>query len=1119
MIPPPIPYHNDFYLKPLNIYQDNDNDLPLPPFGQGETLEEVGFFQAESNPPLFTFLFADYMKIWKEPFNPSKGIVNIKKQFVDPLHGLLRDMAFYFDINKNNPLEIVDFLMNQGCFTLDSGELLKECISALSTFQEHDELSLEPNLSFRTMTLNQKLLLEKTYWLVLHPLYHFLEINLEQQRLNDLKLFFQQIDLVQTAFQSKFPLLPDALVRHIALHHCRTKASLETHLHYFKALSKHTKESLRECYFNALEESLSQENASEIFQILLNVPNKSGLRIGFSRNLKKLEAGLEKMTDRLENGQTVAIALPSLFPVRSRHLKHSLIEQLGEGKSYRMQFGEYDFQFKQMPYHPLMEYAIHNLTSRIAGRVTPANLLVRFDVYKGLEKKSYPVLISETIQGKSLSDEWQNIIPNQSYTWNLLCSILTHPGDGRFSNYIIDDTQNLFCLDNEYSFVELADQGKVQFCSALFSSMPLETHLDQEVLKEFAALDIDAILLGWIEDVIRKEKEYMNLFHKSVEGDFTPTILFREGALATLYLQFWSLQNAIQQALDKKETVAAGDLLNELVSLTDESIGMLVHKAYDSYHEVSDAKKRLKKAIFRTTEEPLSSIQYCKALKIEPSIEKIEKQRCYSPEEAKKEILLILNHENCSIDFKQLDRARLVQLALTQKIKKSAKKASQEEANSKVILSLAKPQGMSIKDFKEMEPKILIQTMKYSVGLAERGEITDEEKASILYFFNIFIEAIRNDDINENHPIQNSFYKKIVEGGYRPKLLFAGKWKFQKILSRELEITMNQIESDADILNAKSREELVLKRNFYRGVLAGDLSGNRYKPAGGGVNGAVLFRHLESEVKQPNFLLFDERSYLPFLGVFKPHPLTVREFKGWFDLTQWGERIKTVAGMDAKLNKKDPDCRVNNEIFAYELFYIFGFYAYIGFPTTLKFTNKNDIRNRSASFCAFIPGFDVVEKHVKVLDEKNRQYTDEELYIWQMSKIFDFLTGNMDGHEGNAFVKLDNNARLIGAVNFDYDKAFAIQLTPKIGNQYKWANLEISKRNFTEKTKLALHDIFMNPDGENKIQIFLNQAREGGEQNFTIDQEVLLRKRIEFLKKIVIGEIQQLSDLKNVSYV
>lgn len=438
--------------------------------------------------------------------------------------------------------------------------------------------------------------------------------------------------------------------------------------------------------------------------------------------------------------------------------------------------------------------------------------------------------------------------------------------------------------------------------------------------------------------------------------------------------------------------------------------------------------------------------------------------------------------------------------------------------------TLVELSAKTVAELQTTEPGKLIRIMKYCIELSESDVVTEEDKLAITGFFAKFITAIRNEDINENHLIENIFYKKMLNHGYKPNQLFAGKWKLQQIISKDLEDAMNAIKNMDPSLDLKAKEELILKRSFYRGVLAADLNGNRYKPAGGGVNGAMFFRHLESGLKIAETLLPGETSHVPFLGVFKPHPETVREFKGWFDLTQWGERIKAVAGMDANLNKTDPHNRVHNEIFAYELFHIFGFNAYIGFPTTLKFTNKNDVEARPASFCAFIPGLDIVGAHVESVTKKGaisnlldqvRTYSDQELHIWQMSKIFDFLTGNMDGHEGNAFVKVEHG-KVVGAVNFDYDKAFANVKTKGIGNQYKWANLEISKNDFTAATRKALKEMLKKPHGKKKITAFLTKARADGvrKENFTEAQENLLRERIEVLHKVINGEIQQLSDLQ-----
>jgi NLR family CARD domain-containing protein 3 len=240
--------------------------------------------------------------------------------------------------------------------------------------------------------------------------------------------------------------------------------------------------------------------------------------------------------------------------------------------------------FKQKPTHPLMEFAIHNLFFRVAGDLTPETTLVRFEVEIKGEIKIYPVLVSKTIEGSLLKEATTSHLQLDNpqwarWTWMLLCSLLTKPGDGRFSNYILDPHLNIFCVDNDIAFVEPVVKSvfsqKIHFCSALFCLFP-ERSLDRGVLKEFCALDVDAILDGWIEDVIEQEKAYVELFseperEKLYQEDpnnrFKATILFREGTLALLNLQFCHLQNYLRFILSQNKELFPLNLLEQNISI------------------------------------------------------------------------------------------------------------------------------------------------------------------------------------------------------------------------------------------------------------------------------------------------------------------------------------------------------------------------------------------------------------------------------------------------------------------------------------------------------------------------------------------------------------------------
>src|SRR5690606_73850 len=110
----------------------------------------------------------------------------------------------------------------------------------------------------------------------------------------------------------------------------------------------------------------------------------------------------------------------------------------------RAQYKDCDLHFKQKPSHPMMEYAVDNLTSRIMGRSAPPTLLARLEVMIKGKKNVYPLLISETIQGSSLLDVKLEELDKKQLSWLLICYILIRPGDGRLSNYIVDELGRIY---------------------------------------------------------------------------------------------------------------------------------------------------------------------------------------------------------------------------------------------------------------------------------------------------------------------------------------------------------------------------------------------------------------------------------------------------------------------------------------------------------------------------------------------------------------------------------------------------------------------------------------------------------------------------------------------------
>ncbi|MGZ6298680.1 MAG: DUF4116 domain-containing protein, partial [Parachlamydiaceae bacterium] len=550
----------------------------------------------------------DFSLAWKQHFDCKILTYNIKEKFVETLYHPLSDLALYCGIESTNTLEIADALIDRQVLPGEMRHVLKECLSLIyqirvRTHEQHrtqkEEAHLIPEEVFA---------LENCYWQILIPLHTCLK------KLIDSKGSHRQL------FEELCSKIDDP-----------------------QALTKQLK------------------GATSILEAVLHLPEPSTTRPIYTMKIDALQASIVAITEVFGHSVpeeiSVQIKAPHFpFP---RFLRHSFVKKIMEDldlkqeytnsshRVCRLQYGVHDLHLKQTPSNPLMEYAIHSLVSRIAGEYTPPTHLVRFDVEQQGRKKSYPVLISQTIPGESLKTAWPKATPNRSYTWNLLAAILTKPQDGRLPNYILRK-QEIFCIDNDLSFVEPVTSfglfRTVHFSAAPFCLFPLSTPLDQEVLEEFAALDTVGICKAWIEEVIKKEKEYLGLFPNEEErktlyekNSCTFSILLKEGAFSTLNLQFWQLQNMVQIAIHQNKILTAGDLLQALICLTEEQIGSYVYRAYHNAEPTPE--KKLQAALDRRQDCSVTAVEYHKnCLGKIPDFDEIERLKKYSLEEASREL-------------------------------------------------------------------------------------------------------------------------------------------------------------------------------------------------------------------------------------------------------------------------------------------------------------------------------------------------------------------------------------------------------------------------------------------------------------------------------------------------
>ena len=302
----------------------------------------------------------------------------------------------------------------------------------------------------------------------------------------------------------------------------------------------------------------------------------------------------------------------------------------------------------------MQEYAVYSLTSRLSGDGAPASTLIRFDVELSGCKKSYPVLISKTVAGTNLKEVLAKQ-PNKTFdqehlTHQLLLGLLTHPGDGRASNFIVTGQGKLICIDNDVSFVEPIVKARmghtIHFTSVLHCLTA--TPLKQSVLEEWSKLSPDLILAGWIEDLMKREEAYTSLFSpderkKLYEEDpnlqFTSQLLVKAGMITTLYTQLTLLQKLYQNP------PANGlDLLKHLIVLSSDNagtnaIGPLLHRSYEKHLSKPTPGQMLQAATGRIDTSITTPRAFEAALGKPPTIEQIEKKESFSLEKLREEFL------------------------------------------------------------------------------------------------------------------------------------------------------------------------------------------------------------------------------------------------------------------------------------------------------------------------------------------------------------------------------------------------------------------------------------------------------------------------------------------------
>ncbi|WP_039355730.1 hypothetical protein [Candidatus Protochlamydia amoebophila] len=553
-----------------------------------------------------------YEEIWCHPF--KEKIIDLKKSYTELLHHLLNDLSLYFGMEEANTLDLIDALVKKEIFTAESGFLLQEAVAAIylkrvglhfTCGEQKEEVNLED-------FLNEQEVPAKFYWLVLRPLYRKLKLCFSGWDTHDLNFFissldphqlktcifkldshFHKIDLLRGAYYEE-ELHPDNIdslkpwITHFVtylitrqLANAFDQKAWDWHEAYYQRLSLMTfTDPLREIYFNILDSYRAEENLAALRAHLASIPNPSGVRQSQRLEEEQFQQAILAMTtDYLDPDDPFQVKIRCPTLPDARYLRQAVSEQiLEETGNLKRQYKSsahlvasasyegYQLHFKQKPTHPLLEYAIHALTARIAGQLSPPTELARFEVEVKGKIRIYPVLISKTIQGQTLENAAKLNV--KQLTWACLCALLTRPGDGRFPNYVVEEgTRHIFCVDNDISFVEPVIHHvvghTVHFSSALFC-LDSKYCLDPEVLQAFLDLKPNLIIRSWLEDLIQKDKMYQDLqlfthreekilYEENPKDCFKGTLLLRSGTITNLLVQFYHLQDCLRQDLINKK--------------------------------------------------------------------------------------------------------------------------------------------------------------------------------------------------------------------------------------------------------------------------------------------------------------------------------------------------------------------------------------------------------------------------------------------------------------------------------------------------------------------------------------------------------------------------------------
>ena len=114
-------------------------------------------------------------------------------------------------------------------------------------------------------------------------------------------------------------------------------------------------------------------------------------------------------------------------------------------------------------------------------------------------------------------------------------------------------------------------------------------------------------------------------------------------------------------------------------------------------------------------------------------------------------------------------------------------------------------------------------------------------------------------------------------------------------------------------------------------------------------------------------------------------------------------------------------------------------------------------------FMEFLSGYKEASEAFAKLETRRTSYTIAECTLFQKMAIFDVFIGNLDRHEENWFVFLDERGYLVALKCIDNGNCFPRESFSKFSfafgvKRYLWKNLRIAQEPFTQSLECFIQD-------------------------------------------------------------